>query len=329
MTQLEQLLAAELAPALAPESGAHLRIEQLRRLTGGASRETWAFDAVTPDGRHDLVLRRDVPDRHPQRGFTHEHAALASAGRAGVPVPAVVAAGGASSALGAPYLVMERLDGETLGPRILREEAFRDARARLTDQCADALARIHAVPVPAGVPDGADPVDELRRRLDAVGTASPIFEVALRWLDRNRAAPEAAGLVHGDFRLGNLMIDEAGLRGVLDWELAHSGDPMEDLGWLCVRSWRFGNELEVGGFGTREELFAAYERASGRAVSPDRVSWWELQGTLRWGIACLEFAQRHLTGETRSVEMAAIGRRACEQEYDVLLLLEQLLEDVP
>lgn len=318
-------LAAALGHELVPVMGAEVRIDELRRLTGGASRETWSFDALTSIGRTPLVLRRDVPDRHPQRGFSHEHAAITSAARAGVCVPRVVAAGDGTSALGAPFLIMERLEGETLGHRIVRAESLSRARSRLIGQCADALAGIHALTPPPGVPTGADPVDDLAARLRAVGIAAPVFEVALRWLDDNRPEPAAESLVHGDFRIGNLIVDESGLRGVLDWELTHAGDPMEDLGWLCVRSWRFGNQLEAGGVGTRGELFAAYERASGTTVSGERVFWWELHGTLRWGIACLEFAHRHLTGETRSVEMAAIGRRAVEQEYDVLCLLEEAL----
>lgn len=319
--RLAQALATELHPVVGP----HVRIEDLRRLTGGASRETWAFDAISDEGPSRLVLRRDVPGRHPQRGFVHEHAAITAAAAAGVPVPRVVVAGDASSELGAPFLVMERLDGETLGHKIVRDDAFRAVREKLTEQCAQALGRIHSVPVPPGVPDAADPVDELRERLTDVTVASPVFEAALRWLARTRPEPGPHGLVHGDFRVGNLMVDGSGLRGVLDWELTHAGDQMEDLGWLCVRSWRYGSRLPVGGTGTREELFAAYEAASGVAVHPERVFWWEVLGTLRWGVACLEFARRHGRGETRSVEMAAIGRRAYEQEYDLVQMITRAL----
>ena len=127
--------------------------------------------------------------------------------------------------------------------------------------------------------------------------------------------------MHGDFRNGNLIVGADGLRAVIDWELAHAGDPMEDLGWLCVKSWRFGGAQPVGGFGTRADLFAAYERVSGRAIDPDVAQWWEVFGTVRWGVICIVQAMRHLSGAERSVELATIGRRVAEVEHDVMLLL--------
>jgi aminoglycoside phosphotransferase (APT) family kinase protein len=149
----------------------------------------------------------------------------------------------------------------------------------------------------------------------------PALELAFRWLERTRPEPSARALVHGDFRLGNLIVDAEGLRGVIDWELASIGDPMQDLGWLCVRSWRFGGVHPVGGFGTREELFAAYEQRSGRAVNAETVRWWEVFGNVRWGVICIVQAMRHLSGNEPSVELAAIGRRVAEVEHDVMALL--------
>ena len=130
-----------------------------------------------------------------------------------------------------------------------------------------------------------------------------------------------ATVVHGDFRLGNVIVDEHGLAAILDWELAHVGDPMEDLGWLCVKAWRFGGDLPVAGLGAYDDLFAAYSDASGRPVDPDVVRWWEVLGTLKWGIMCIMQANAHLSGASRSHELAAIGRRVCENEYDLLALM--------
>jgi len=98
---------------------------------------------------------------------------------------------------------------------------------------------------------------------------------------------------------------------------------MQDLGYLCVRAWRFGGDGPVGGFGSYEDLFAGYERISGRAVDRDAVRWWEVFGSVWWGGACMLQAWRHLSGGERSVELAAIGRRVSEQEYDVLVGLEE------
>ncbi len=322
----EAALTADLAAALGVGA-----VTGLRRLSGGASRETWAFDA---DGR-PLILQRERPGGLRTAGMATEAALLRAAGAQGVPVPAVVATDAESDAaasdgdaLGTAWMVVERVEGETIARKILRDDEFAAARSALAAQCGDALARIHHIP-PASVPDltGGDQLAQLRDTLDAVGEPHPAFELGLRWLERNRppaegpagAGPEA--VVHGDFRNGNLVVGPDGLRAVLDWELAHLGDPLEDLGWLCVRAWRFGAQPRVGGFGPVDELVGAYEATSGTTVDRDALHWWEVLGTLKWGIICVVQASTHLTGVVRSVELAAIGRRVCEVEHDLLLLL--------
>jgi aminoglycoside phosphotransferase (APT) family kinase protein len=222
--------------------------------------------------------------------------------------------------------VMDCVEGETLGRRIVRDARFTGARDVLARQCGAAMARIHQLPahsLPAlRRADASAELDfqsELHRRH---GTVRPVFEIAFQWLRAHAPADaHAAVLVHGDFRNGNLMVGEEGLRAVLDWELAHLGDPMEDLGWICVRSWRFGrSHLPVGGFGTREQLFEGYEAEGGR-VDAERVHWWEVLGTLKWGVICEAMVHSWLSGRERDVEKAAIGRRASEAESDLLALL--------
>jgi hypothetical protein len=175
----------------------------------------------------------------------------------------------------------------------------------------------------AKAPDlpGGDQLALFRGIADALGHPHPVFEVAFRWLEDHRPSEARRTVVHGDFRLGNLLVGAAGLEAVLDWELTHLGDPTEDLGWLCVRAWRFGSALPVAGLGTREELLDAYEAASGVAVSLDELRWWEVMGTLKWGVMCIIQTVSHLAGLSRSVELAAIGRRVCETEHDLLCLL--------
>ena len=169
---------------------------------------------------------------------------------------------------------------------------------------------------------GDDQIAMYRTVLDTSGHPHPTFELAFRWLERNRPPLQRPTLVHGDFRLGNLMIGADGLRAVLDWELAHLGDPMEDLGWLCVKAWRFGAPKPVAGVGDYRDLIDAYAAESGLEVDPDVVHWWEVLGTLKWGIMCIMQAQSHLSGAARSHELAAIGRRVCENEHDLFLALE-------
>jgi aminoglycoside phosphotransferase (APT) family kinase protein len=318
----DRALAERLRSVVAGAVGEDVTIAGLRRLTGGASRETWSFDATTGDGAAlPLILRRDPPDGERQ-GMAGEAAALRAARRAGVPEPEVLAASDDPAALDAAYIVMERLEGETLARRILRDEAYAELRPRLAEQLGEILARIHAIPVDE-VPGLArwDVLEGPGRAIRTFGDPSPALELGLRWLEEHRPPPCEDVVVHGDFRLGNLLVGPDGVRGVLDWEQVHRGEPMQDLGYLCVRAWRFGAERPVAGLGEYEDLFRGYERVSGRAVDREAVRWWELFGTVWWGAGCMHQAWRHLSGSERSVELAAIGRRVWEQEYDTLLLL--------
>jgi len=301
-----------------------LAVEDVRglvRLSGGASRETWSFDAVALDGTvHPRVLQRQRPGGDRDMGL--EARCLRVARAAGVPVAEVVAASDDPGVLGAPFMVLSRVDGETIARKVLRDGEFVAARSVLAAQCGRALARLHAID-PGGVAGltGTDQVTQHREILDAFGEPHPAFELGFRWLEANRPPPTRLAIVHGDFRLGNLIVGTEGLRAVLDWELVHLGDPMEDLGWFCSKAWRFGAPKPVAGVGTYEELFAAYGEASGIEVDPAVVRWWETLGTLKWGVMCMMQSNVHLSGMSRSHELAAIGRRVCENEHDLLGLL--------
>lgn len=321
----ERDLATTLAEALRGVLGP-VTVEGLTRLSGGASRETWSFDAAAagPDGggrRAELVLRRDPPGRPSEPGsMSREALVIGQALAAGLAVPEVLLGTEEPDLWGTAGLVMRRVAGETIARRILRDDAYRQARKVLVGQVAEFAAGLHRLPVPDDLPT-VDPLDSVRAELAACDEVSPVFELALRNLEASRPPPRAPVVVHGDLRLGNLIAGPDGLRAVLDWELVHAGNPAEDLGWFCVKAWRFGVDAPAAGLGSREELLAAYRAAGGADVWPDELRWWETLGTLRWGVICLTQAQAHLSGAHRSVELAAIGRRACEQEWDLLLLL--------
>jgi aminoglycoside phosphotransferase (APT) family kinase protein len=303
---------------------ARAEVTSVTRLSGGASRETWSVDAVRGDGEVvPLILQRERPGAvRTGGGVATEAALLVAAAEAGVPVAPLVAAEASRERLGAPFMLLARLEGETIARRILREGEFASARPRLAGQCGRALAAIHRIP-PSTAPglEHQDQVAQYRTIFDSFDEPHPAFELGFRWLEAHRPPPTRTSVVHGDFRHGNLIIGPDGLRAVLDWEIAHLGDPMEDLGWLCVKAWRFGATLPVGGFGDYADLFDAYAAASGTDVDPAVVRWWEVLGTLKWGIMCMMQAASHLTGLSRSVELATIGRRVCENEHDLLLLL--------
>jgi len=318
-----------------------VRIENLRLLTGGASRQTWSFDAVVEhsDGRSqtlNLISRAD-PRKGPNvMSRETEYRVLEAAAAAGVPVPRVHAMG--DDSLGVPFFLMERVEGETIARRILRDDDYAEGRTVMTRQLGEILAAVHRIPLDTpGVADlprpepGMSPAETEVARFEQTYRAiapepHPAFELAFRWLRRNMPAPAKPTFVHGDYRMGNLIVGAEGIRSVLDWELAHVGDPLEDMGFLCVRSWRFGNDdLPVAGVGQRDEFFAAYEAAGGREVDPAAVHWWEVFGNLRWGVICIMQASAYLTGMSKSVELAAIGRRTAETEWELLELMEARL----
>jgi aminoglycoside phosphotransferase (APT) family kinase protein len=244
---------------------------------------------------------------------------------AGLPSPRVMHVLEPQDGLGAGF-VMTRIEGETIARKILRDEQYAKARPMLARQLGRIAAGIHGLEL-AKLPklrqvNSTQELADLEREYRSFGWPRPVFELALRWLrDRDPGPFAEVTLVHGDFRHGNLIISPDGVRAVLDWELAHLGDPMEDLGWICVNSWRFGEiDKPVGGFGSREELFAGYESA-GRRVDSERVMFWEVMGSLRWGVMCCGMMQRFRSGPDHSMERAMIGRRASETEIDLLRLL--------
>ncbi|QZH64744.1 MULTISPECIES: phosphotransferase family protein [Mycolicibacterium] len=316
-------LGAGLTKVLAPVLGDGVAVENLRELTGGASRTTWAFDAVTGTARRPLILRTGAPD-DVHAGMELEAEAQRAAAVAGAPVPHVLVADDSVGALGDPFLICDFIGGETIVRRIQRN--LDDAgRARLLAQCAQALAAIHRADPPA-LPElvEQDQIAQWRAQLDEMGDTTATFEWVFRWLDANRPSPSAPRLVHGDFRMGNVIVDDSGLAAVLDWELVHLGEVYEDLAWFCIRAWRFGAPADrgAGGLGSIEDFLTVYEQAGGENLDRSAIRWWLVLATLRWGIICRYQAERHLSGQTPSVELATIGRRVCETEWDLLCLLD-------
>ena len=294
-----------------------MRVANLTRLSGGASQETWSFDG---DGTLPLILRR-APSGVPRTAgipLSTEAAAIEAARAQGVAAPRV------RLVLDDGY-VMDRLEGETIARKILRDDAFAQARPKLAYQCGEILARIHKVdtaPLAHLLPvvDGPTQLQGYRDTYDAFDYPHPVFELAFQWLEPRMKAGARQTLVHGDFRHGNLLISPKGVAAALDWELTHIGDPLEDIGWVCTNSWRFGvAEKVVGGFGDLPDLLRGYEDAGGGRIDEEDVRTWIVYGSLKWGIMCMKMYQGFLAD--RSVERAAIGRRSSETEIDLINLI--------
>ncbi len=308
-------------------------LKGFERLSAGASQETYALTVETAGEDATYCLRRapggeNTDDLEGRPGLRVEAQLIKLAGEAGVPEPKILHVLDEDDDLGDGFL-MEWLDGETLGGRILRAEHLADVRPKLAYQCGEILARIHRLDLSASgidrslqVVQPAELIDLNWDRYKEYETPQPMIDYAARWLREHVPPPVTPMLTHGDFRNGNLIIAEEGVRAVLDWELAHLGDPMRDLGHLCTNSWRFGQtDLPVGGFGTYEDLFAGYESVSGQPVDAERVKFWVVFGSFWWSIGCLGMADHFRNGPDGSIERAAIGRRSSECQVDCVNLL--------
>ncbi|MFM9927669.1 phosphotransferase family protein [Variovorax sp. H27-G14] len=335
--------AARLAAALRRHAGLHGHVDGLRRLTGGATKTTWSFDLVAPEGRHALILQQapalpalpaspDPVQSGPRRLATPRLAAaddarLMTVARAhGVPAPRVLAMLDVQDGLASGYIT-ERVEGETLGRKLVNDPALAAARGAMAAQAGTILAAIHATPTQA-LPflQRLSPAQELAvygDLLERTGFRHAALAFALQWTRQHLPTGGRQTLVHSDFRTGNLIVGPEGIRCVLDWEIARIGDPMQDLGVLCMRTWRFGGTPEVGGFGARADLYAAYERASGMPVDAARVRFWEAFSNLKWAIGCV---RRGLSvradGSAASLELCAVGRRMEEPLWDFFQLIE-------
>ncbi|HML08747.1 MAG TPA: phosphotransferase family protein [Xanthobacteraceae bacterium] len=322
-------LAGKLNALLVRLDSGSLKDGSLVRLTAGAHHETWAFEAIGDRGAVPMIMRRLSPDAAPSELTIDpeiEARLMHDARACGVHVPRVYHILEPNDHLGRGFL-SERIVGETVARRILRDPAFAHIRPRLAFQCGAILAHIHAVPTdrlpPLKTRLAAAQLDELYGLYLSFGGGNAVFEVAFRWLrDHLPEQAKIPRLVHGDFRNGNLIVGPDGVRAVLDWELAHLGDPAEDLGWITVNSWRFGIiDKPVGGFGSIEQMLEGYRSAGGEAFDMATVSYWRTLGSLRWGLMCRAMARPPRTGMPMTIERAMIGRRVSETELDLLDIL--------
>lgn len=309
-----------LAPRLAPGA---TEIEDLTRLSGGASQETWAFRATGGGADRPLILRRRPPAARPGAAgvpLATEAALIERAAALGAPVPGVAHLLTPEDGAGEGF-VMDRVPGETLPARILRKPDFAEARAGFAAEAGSILAAIHRIDGSGLGLDTRTPESSLAmlaERHAKYGQARPVFDLAFRHLAATAPEARAPKLVHGDFRMGNILFGPDRVRAVLDWELAHWGDPMSDFGWVCMGSWRFGGEGPVGGCGAREDMWAAYEAAGGETVNPKTARWWETFGALHWGVIIESMGAWIRAGADRSVERHVIARRASETELLII-----------
>lgn len=335
LSDMSENLAAFIASAEGVSAEA-VTVRGLQRLAGGASRLLWAVDVeiAGQDAPLALVLRQDPPGRIQEGGMELEFELLRAAADEDVPVPRVYWCCTDHEVLGSPFFAMERIEGEALARRLLRDDVYAGARRVMTDELGEILARIHRidpalpklrgrlVAPPPGIAPSVVEIDRIAVGCSAFAVEPhPVLDLAERWLRERAPEPARPSFVHGDYRVGNVMFDAGGTRAILDWELAHIGDPVEDLGWLCVRAWRFGADLPVGGLGTREELIAAYEAEGGVKVDREALRFWEACGNYKLALVFITQARAFLDGAHPTVELASLGRRTVEAEDELLRLM--------
>ncbi len=321
-------LAARLEAALRRHFGSAVRLANLETATLGASNRTFLFDLIESTGSRGMVLRQETY-RAPVSPFlapADQFQVLRVLYGHGLPVPEPLFELRPEDGLERGF-AMARIAGETLPKTLLTDPRYAHARARFSAQTGEILARLHKIPL-GEVPflvdsaDSRDPLAAQIARYDRYGEYHPAIDVGVRWLERHQPPPRAARLVHGDYRIGNLIFDASGIAGVLDWECAHHGSPAEDFGWVCLRAWRFGRVgYPVGGIGERDALHAAYEACGGEVLGEDEVRWWEIFGSLKWAILNMMQAEAHVRGVRRSLPFACCGRNAALIEYDLLMTI--------
>ena len=301
-------------------------IVNLEPLTGGASKEIWKFE-VNANGKSDrYILRRGSGVEGPLAIKTSDEAKIQKTVRKlGAQVPEIVAVSSLDEELGDAY-IMKFVYGESIARKILRDEEYKNTLPKLAFECGQSIAKIHQADINEFpfLPSKTvfEQINDLYQTYVSFNQPSPVFEYTHLWLKKQNFGEINDALVHGDFRLGNIIVDKDGLKSVIDWELAHIGNPLQDLGWICGNSWRFGNTNKVvGGFGDLADLLKGYNSVSNYHVDEDMVKAWQVFGTFRWGVICLIQASAHLTGSINSVEKAAIGRRVSETEIDIVDLL--------
>ncbi len=313
-------------------------IQSLVQLQGGAIQENYFCEAVYSDGplagSQRLVVRMSAPaDVAVSHSRSREFAVLSAAFRAGVRVPEPISLCTDPAVLGRDFFVMQSVEGVALGAKVVKGPLPGVDRDTLAHDLGRELARIHSIE--PGIP-GLDfleilddrPAIHLIKRyrlyLDEMQQSHPVLEWGLRWLELNAPDCEETVLVHRDFRTGNYLVDETGLSAILDWEFAGWGDPYEDIGWFCSRSWRFSApQREAGGIADRIPFYTGYQAQSGRSIDTGIVRYWEVMANVRWAIIALQQNARYTSGSNQTLELALIGRRSAEMELEILTLTER------
>ena len=307
------------------ENSLNKKIKNLVPLTGGASADINRI--IFEDNKEFIVRRSVVKDKAVMAISKNMEAKIQKIVKEyGAPVPEIIMEFSEGAEIGEGY-VMQSVGGETIPRKILRDDSYKNIRNKLPYEIGKSLAQIHKTKLEK-LQDlekitFSESLEKLFIIYESFDQPQPVFDLAFKWLENQKILDYEEVLVHGDYRFGNFIISEKKLESIIDWELAHIGNPMEDLGWLCVRSWRFGNvNKRAAGLGDVDELIAGYEANSKIKIDKSQLDMWQLYGSLKWGIICMVQTFAHLSGAVKSLEKAAIGRRVSETEFDLMNMIK-------
>lgn len=315
-----------------------VEIEQLKALSGGISRVNWLVETLANGEKKRFVLQCDrgaaLDEQTLSRDQEFEVMKTAFENKVNTPAPRWYCV--ETAILDTPFIITDHTEGTSIGQQIIESDQLAEARRLLPEQIGEQLAQIHAIDLkkhalsflPAPQQDHSpaqEMLDQIRTDISRLGVHNPVFEFGWRWAHQHIPACEQPVLVHGDFRVGNFLVSSKGLNGIIDWEYAHIGDPLEDLAWLSLRDWRYGKgHLKLGGIAPNTEPFIrAYERASGRKVDRKALLYWEILGNLRWAVTCLARANRATRTNESGIELTALGTRSVEMQLEMLHLIGQ------
>ncbi|MEM7183599.1 MAG: phosphotransferase family protein [Spirochaetota bacterium] len=338
-------LVEQIQEYLANKYQSSVQIQDFASLSGGggACQDNYRFDLQVEQGElageHQLVLRTDKGGSlFSSLSKEQEFGVCSLAYANGVKTPRPYLLEKDTAHTGNPFFIMQRIAGKANGRFVVKDRSLQKARKQIVEDLARNLAQIHTIKESANQQNSVhaallrstsslayaqNAVKELQDQVKNLNEPHPAIELCLHWAEKNAPETGELVLVHGDFRTGNFMVSPSGLDGILDWEFSHWGDPCEDIGWLCMRDWRFGKlNLEAGGLAKREDFYQLYAEHTGKPVATEKVRFWEVIGNLRWAVGSIEQAERHLSGVDKGIELAAIGRRTSEMEYEAMRLVE-------
>ena len=315
-----------------------IKLIDIKKLDGGALHENWICRYLFGDGvfkgEQEFVLRMAPLNKLPQSlTLNQEYELLQFLNERDISVPRVFFLAPPSTISDNEVLLMQALKGTTSPMELLKNAHTSESENTMTRLLGQHLARIHNIEFKAGIlkflnKPKVSPVQQnlvlFEKILDTVLSPLPLLEWAVRWLNKNEPTEQDIRLSHGDLRVGNIMFNNTSLTGILDWEFASWSDPLEDIGWLCARCWRYGNDNKrVGGIGELNDFINGYDEISKRTTNWSKLPYWEILATVKWALIAHQQGQRHLSDRKKRLELLLTGQKADEIEHDILTQIKK------